>query len=202
MGSGADTRRRGQGGFTLVEGVLCVAITAIGLLAVVLGLLTSVRVDNRANEQQRLNLAVKTFSESVSYSRPRSGAPCGATTPPPTSATLASDPASHAKQVIEAAVARGDIQRWMDQRVLFVVTDVEYGAYEPSPSTTVAQERFVTADALVSCPAPVSPPPSWPVIRISVTACYEAEIGGVVQCSPDAASVDAQFIKRGGRNAS
>ncbi len=200
MGRGAAVAR-GQGGFTLVEGVICVLVAALGISAVALGLLTSVKVDNSSNEQQRLNLAMRTFTESAAYSRPSAGAVCGATDPAPSTANLATVPASHARQVLQSALAKGDLQRWIDRRVMFTVTDVEYGAVVSNTSTTLAQEQFVSAAVLAACPAPVSPPPSYPVIRISVTACLRVQVAGESQCQQGSPVLDAQVIKRGGRTA-
>lgn len=197
---GRGDRARGQGGFTLVEGVLCVLVAGLGILAVALGLLTSVRLDNRANDQQRLNLALRTFTESAAYSRSPVGA-CGASDPAPTTDTLATAPLSHAREILRAAVARGDLQRWIDRRVLFTVTDVEYGTTVTSATTVPGQELFAAASDLPSCPAPVAPAPSYPVIRISVTACRGVEVAGVRRCEEGAPVVRAQVIKRGGRAA-
>lgn len=197
---GRGVRAQGQGGFTLVEGIICVLVAALGILSVALGLLTSVRVDNRSNDQQRLGLAMRTFTESAAYSRPTGGAACGASDPAPSSANLASAPSSHAKQILEAAIAKGDLQRWIDRRVMFTVTDVEYGT-EVDPLDPTAQERFVSADDLASCPAPVEPAPSYPVIRISVSACLSVVVAGERQCEDGAPVVDAQVIERGGRTA-
>jgi hypothetical protein len=195
---GQDRRwgTRGQGGFTLLEGVICVAITAVGLMAVALGLLTSTKVDNQANDLQRLNLATRSFTESTSFSRPPVGTPCGSTSPPPSTVTLGSAAPSHAKLLLQSAVGRGDLDRWIDQRVVFTVTDVEYGQ-----SSGTAQEQFIAASALATCPAPVAPAPSYPVIRISVRVCRGGEVGGASVCDPSSPVVDAQVIERGGRTA-
>ncbi len=61
----AAVRRRGQGGFTLLEAVIVVLVASVGIVSIAIGLQTAVTQDNRSNEQQRFNLAVTSFAEAV-----------------------------------------------------------------------------------------------------------------------------------------
>lgn len=179
-------RARGQGGFTLVEGVLTIAVTSLGLLAVALGLLTSVRADNSANEQQRLNLALTTFSESLQYRG------CGAYasparppgTPAPTDETF-DPPSSLAAEFLATAVQQPQLAEWIDRGYTFSVVRVEY--WDPSSSDPSGTDTYVQ-----QCPGDEQ----WPAVRLSISACRGSESDGDTGLCADERIVEAQVVKR------
>lgn len=63
MASSGTPRRRGEGGFGLIEAVVSVALVSTVVLALAAGLLTSVRSSTSAKETQELDAALSAYAE-------------------------------------------------------------------------------------------------------------------------------------------
>lgn len=176
-------RTRGQAGFTLVEGLLVVVISSIAVLSIALGLQTSVTLDNRSNEQQRLNLAITTFGESVKQSAWVWPVCPANTTPPASTAEPLSPPPSHAHRILDNSTSAPEVAAWVDVGIVFIVTGVSYwdnDAGEFSGSCSDADYR-------------------WPVLAVSYEACWERHTDGT-HCVGDVGRLTGEVVKRGPRD--
>jgi type II secretory pathway pseudopilin PulG len=63
--SSGVTRRRGEGGFGLIEAVVSVGLVSTVVLALAAGLLTSVKSSQAAKETQEVDAALSSFAESL-----------------------------------------------------------------------------------------------------------------------------------------
>lgn len=180
---------RGQAGFTLLEAVLVVTIASIGILAIALGLLTSIRGDSLANRQQRLNLAMTTFADSVKRADWIAPAcPAVGTTPPRTNDPNLKLDATPAGRILygiagdDAAVAgvpRPDpgVRQLRTQGVVFSITDVQYW-----DDTKFTGDGFLTTCATQNM--------SWPVAKLKVKVCFTGS-------GPDGCDVDGPVVTSG-----
>ncbi len=134
----AAVRRRGQGGFTLIEAVLSLVVVSIAILSIAAGLFTSARADNRTNEQLRGNLALATFTENLRYV-PSGGAGCSSS--------------DHAATLLANTLLEPEVGEWVDRGMVFAVTDVEYACWQ----VDAGDEDFT---APCNAPGPTSPDPS------------------------------------------
>ena len=176
---------RGQGGFTLLEAILVVTIASIGILAIALGLLTSIRGDGLANRQQRLNLAMTTFADSVKradWMAPTCPAVAASGAPRTNDPNLrfGQDLASKVLYGIagdEGAVAnvpRPDpgVRQLRAEGVVFSITDIQYWD----------DTKFTGNGYLTTCAAQNM---SWPVAKLQLKVCFTgSEPDGCAEDSP------------------
>lgn len=180
----------------MLEVVLVIAIASIGILTVAIGLLTSVSADNRANDQQRLNLAMTTFAESVRWVSPEEcpgdQAFLNEDPPHPTNETVGAAPDSLRAAFLLAALEEPEMQAWVDRGITFSVTGVRY--WDPE------WEAELVGDP--DHPALDHPCHDedlrWPVVKVSLVACWgDDDDGGAGECRDDRTPIDAQVVKRG-----
>jgi Tfp pilus assembly protein PilV len=181
---------RGQSGVTLIEAVLSLIVVSVAIISIAGGLLTSVRVDDKANRRQRANLALTTFVENMPY-----------VSPPGSCAT---SPTAHATSLYNntvtmtangQAVPQPEVQQWLDRGAVFTVTDVEYSDWR----VVTGEEQFTAScNDKPTSPDPNRPTPFYPVIRVTVEACLGSG-PGASSCAAEEPVVATQAVKRGGR---
>jgi type II secretory pathway pseudopilin PulG len=194
-------RTTGEGGFTLLEAVLVLFIASVGILSVALGLLTALNSDNRTNQAQRLNLAMTTVVDSLKQQSYLPAVCPGASTPAPRSddPDLASnsspagrylrrvvgdwDPVTKTWLLTPQGAPTGDeaVQGWIDQGVVFSITDVQY--WSSDTKNVASGDGFVYSTnvnpGLRACETNSY---GWPAARLLVRACWKSETVGV--CDP------------------
>ena len=166
-----------------------VTIASIGILAIALGLLTSIRGDGLANRQQRLNLAMTTFADSVKRADwVAPSCPAVAAVPPRTNdADLrnGTDPASKILYGIAgdagavANVPRPDpgVRQLRSQDIVFSITDIQYWD----------DTKFTGNGFLATCAAQNM---SWPVAKLQLKVCYTGT-------GPDGCAEDSPVVTSG-----
>lgn len=182
-----------QRGYTLIEVIIAMFVIGVAILGLMMGLLTNMKANNVANQQQRTNLALTTFLENMPYVAP-SGASCVAVSdPPPSSGTGGSSVPSNAKSLLDRALTSPEVQRWVDRGIVFTVTGVEYAKWTVSGTGT---EDF---GAACDAAGPAIGQPWFPAIRVSVQACWSGAAGSSSCGSENSVTVRAQVVRRGGR---
>ena len=199
-------RTCGEGGFTLLEAVLVIFVTSIGILSVAYGLLAAINADGRANKQERLNLAMTTAVDALKQA-PFLPVECPAvSTPAPRSddAALSSNnsPAGRYLQRIVGTYNSGTdswtdgdeaVHQWMRQGVVFSITEANYWA--PSIASGNGFRYAGNPDAaLQNCDATQY---SWPVTRLTVTACWDTP--GVTGCDQGGGTIKSTVAVHGPR---
>lgn len=199
-------RTCGEGGFTLLEAVLVIFVTSIGILSVAYGLLAAVNADGRANQQQRLNLAMTTAVDALKQV-PYLPVECPViSTPAPRSddADLVSNgtPAGrYLNRIVGTYDAATDswtdgdegVQDWMRQGVVYSVVDASYWA--PSISSGNGFRYPGNPDpALRTCD---DDPYSYPVTRLTVAACWDTP--GPSGCDQGGGTIKSTVAVRGPR---
>lgn len=191
----------GEGGFTLLEAVLVVFVSSVGILSVALGLLTAINSDGRTNRAQRLNLAMTTAVDALKQQSYLPAVCPGVSNPAPRSddanLSLNTSPAGRylrrvvgdydpvTKQWLLTSTGgpTGDeaVQGWVDQGVVFSITDVQYwtsnytiGSGDGFGYPTNVNPTLRTCDANAY---------SWPAARLLVQACWKSDTVGV--CDPE-----------------
>ena len=205
MGRACASRRlrtTGEGGFTLLEAVLVVFVSSIGILSVALGLLTAINSDNRTNQAQRLNLAMTTVVDALKQQSYLPAVCPGVSNPAPRSddADLASN-ASPAGRYLHRVVGDWDpvtkrwlltatggptgdeaVQGWIDQGVVFSITDVQYWSSDTKNIASGDGFGYPTNvnPSLRTCDANSY---QWPAARMMVQACWKTTTVG--ECDPE-----------------
>lgn len=177
-------------GFTLLEATIALAVVSIAIIALATGLLVTIRSDNQSNLQQRTNLALGTFVDNLAYVAPATVC-TPVSSPPPTSSSADAADASHARSLLQATLAKPEVARLADDGMLFTVTNVAYA--DRSQVDAEVEEFTAPCDA----PPPANPP-YFPVIKVSVTACW-AGSRSATTCSPDSVAVSTESVERGSR---
>ena len=195
-------RTCGEGGFTLLEAVLVVFVSSIGILSVALGLLSAINSDGRTNRAQRLNLAMTSVVDSLKQQSYLPAVCPGVSNPAPRSddTNLASN-SSPAGRYLRRVVGDYDpitktwllnaqggptgdeaVQGWIDQGVVYSITDVQY--WSSDTKNVASGDGFVyptnVNPGLRACETNSY---SWPAARLLVRACWKSETVGV--CDPD-----------------
>ncbi|MFM7062215.1 MAG: hypothetical protein ACKO04_01805 [Actinomycetes bacterium] len=199
-------RTSGEGGFTLLEAVLVIFVTSIGILSVAYGLLAAVNADGRANKQERLNLAMTTAVDALKQA-PFLPVQCPAvSSPAPRSddAALSSNstPAGrYLRRVVGTYNAGTDsftdgdegVQDWIRQGVVFSIVDASYWA----PSISSGNGYRYAGNPDTSLQACNDDPYSYPVTRLTVTACWDTP--GVTGCDQGGGTIRSTVALRGPR---
>jgi len=186
----AGTVLGGEHGFTLLEATIALAVVSIAIIALATGLLVTIRSDNQANLQQRTNLALGTFVDNLAYVAPATVC-TPVSSPPPTSSSADAASASHARSLLQATLAKPEVAGLADDGMLFSITNV---AYADRSQVDAEVEEFT---APCNAPPPANPP-YFPVIKVSVSACWAGSRSATV-CSPDSVTVSTESIERGSR---
>lgn len=199
-------RTDGEGGFTLLEAVLVIFVTSIGILSVAYGLLAAINADGRANKQERLNLAITTAVDAlkqtsflpvecpaVSTPAPRSDDAALASNDSPAGRYLKRIVGTYTKATDSWADGNKGVQDWIRQGVVYSIVDVDYWA----PGRTSGngyryEENFDTS--LRTCDATAY---SYPVARILLTACWDDP--GVTGCDQGGGTLRSSVALRGPR---
>ena len=195
----------GEGGFTLLEAVLVVFVSSIGILSVALGLLTAINSDGRTNRAQRLNLAMTTVVDALKQQSYLPAVCPGVPNPAPRSddadLSLNTSPAGrYLRRVVgdydsvnqrwlltPSGGPTGDeaVQGWVDEGVVFIITDVQYWSSDTKNVASGDGFGYPTNvnPSLRACDAN---PYSWPAARLLVQACWKSDTVGV--CDPEGGS--------------
>lgn len=190
-------RRMGaKGGYTLLEAVLALIIASGAILTIALGLLTSGNADQHTNSRQRVNLALSTFTENLKYSLSE----CPAVSSPAPSSGRPANPPSHATTLLDRTLEKAEVAKWVDRGIVFTVTDVEYGDTDPYDFGAGVPEAFdgACSDPAPTGPSDLRPPPWYPVIRVTVQACFGLA-PDAVDCPEGEPVEQVSVVKRGGR---
>jgi len=199
-------RTDGEGGFTLLEAVLVIFVTSIGILSVAYGLLAAINADGRANKQERLNLAMTTAVDALKQS-PFLPVQCPAvSSPAPRSDdnALASNnsPAGRYLQRIVGTYSTATdswtdgnegVQDWIRQGVVFSIVDANYWA----PSIESGNGYRYAGNPDTSLQACNDTPYSYPVTRLTVTACWDTP--GPTGCDQGGGTIRSTVALRGPR---
>lgn len=176
-----------------------VTIASIGILAIALGLLTSIRGDGLANRQQRLNLAMTTFADSVKRADWIAPAcPAVGATPPRSSDPNLSADTSPAGRILFGIVGEDDVdpgvprsdpavRQLRSEGVVFSITDLQYW-----------DDQFFTGNGFpATC---LTQNVSWPVAKLKLKVCFTGD--GTDGCAADSPVVTSGAAMMGPRSLS
>ena len=195
--SGASHRLRttGEGGFTLLEAVLVVLVSSVGILAVALGLLSAISIDGRTNRQQRLNVASTTILDQLERTPPQTPTCPEVSSPAPRSdqSALGANTSAAAKY-LRSALSAPQVQQWVDRGVVFSVTRLNYWA-----STGVSRgDGCVGPDNIEQSLKVCSTNDyDYPVARLEILACWSGD--GEDGCDPKNSRIVGAASVRGPR---
>lgn len=199
-------RTTGEGGFTLLEAVLVIIVTSIGILSVAYGLLAAINADGRANKLQRLNLAMTTAVDALKQT-PYLPLECPAVSnPAPQSGdtNLASNNSPAGRYLYKIVGdfnpttktwSGGDpaVDQWLEQGVVLSVVEANY--WDASIASGNGYRYSGNPDT--SLQACNDTQYSWPVTRLTVTACWNTD--GPTGCEQGGGTIKSSVALHGPR---